>query len=72
MHWRSAVEAAEVLLHQINGLVYALFDRNGRHDDNELGKAISLVQLKNGAQIHVCFACSRFHLYGEIEFSEAL
>ena len=53
MHWRSAVEAAEVLLHQINGLEYALFDRNGRHDDNELGKAISLVQLKNGAQIHV-------------------
>lgn len=46
MHWRSAVEAAEVLLHQINGLEYALFDRNGRHDDNELGKAISLVQLK--------------------------
>lgn len=59
MHWRSAVEAAEVLLHQINGLEYALFDRNGRHDDNELGKAISLVQLKMVRRYTYVLSCSR-------------
>ncbi len=50
----------------LEGLVDAFLDRDRRHDDHELREPEALVQLENGAQVHVGLARSGLHLHGEV------
>ena len=62
----AGVEPLEVVLGDLERLVDALLDGNGRHHDHELGEAVALVQLKDGSQVDVGLAGSRLHLDGEV------
>ena len=46
---RSRIERSKVVLGDLQRLVHALLDRDGRYDDDELGEAVPLVQLENRA-----------------------
>ena len=63
---RVGVEGAEVLFGDLERLVNALLDRHRRDDDDELGEAITAVQLEDRAQVDVGLARAGFHLDGEI------
>ena len=63
---RVGVEGPEVLFGDLERLVNAFLDRNGRNHDDELGEAIAAVQLEDGAQIHVGLARAGFHLHRKI------
>ena len=60
------VQTSEVILGDLKGLVDSLLDGDRRHDDDELGETVALVQLKNCPQVDVGFAGSSFHLNGEV------
>jgi hypothetical protein len=47
-------------------VIDAFLDRHRRHHDDELGEAVALVQLEDGAQIDVGLAGAGLHLHGEI------
>ena len=64
---RARVERAKVVAHHLQRLVDALFDGYGRHDYDELGEAVPLVQLEYRPQIDVSLAGSGFHLHREIQ-----
>ena len=66
VHRHPGIQAPEMLLRDLQRLVNALFDGHRGHDDDELGKAVAPVQLKNGAQINIGFASAGFHLHREI------
>ena len=46
-------------------LIYALSDRNRRNNNDELGKAVPLMQFKNRLGINVGFAGAGLHFYAE-------
>ncbi|MNG39807.1 hypothetical protein D3C84_1280840 [compost metagenome] len=50
----------------LQGLVDALLDRNRGHDNNELGKAVALIQLKDAAQIYVGLSRTGLHFDGKV------
>ena len=55
-----------MIVRHLERLVDAFLDRDRRHDDDELGKSVALVQLEDRAQIDVGLAGSRLHLHGEV------
>ncbi|MCY1560472.1 hypothetical protein D9M68_976080 [compost metagenome] len=55
-----------MLLGDLQGLVDAFLDRNRRHHDDELGKAVAFIQFKDAAQVHVGFARAGFHFDGKV------
>jgi hypothetical protein len=55
-----------VLRRHLNGVIDALLDRHRGHHDDELGEAVALVQLEDGAQIDVGLARAGLHLHGEV------
>ena len=62
----TVVENAEVLLRDLQRFVHPLADGHGRHHDDELGEAETLVQLKDGFGIDVGFPGSRLHFHAEL------
>ena len=50
----------------IDGVIDAFLDRHRGHDDDELGEAVTLVQLKDGPQIDIGLAGTGLHLHGKI------
>ena len=63
---RLGIEVFEMVAGDLERFVGAFLDRDGRHDNHEFGEAIFLIELKDGAQIDIGFACARLHLDGEI------
>ena len=63
---RVIIERGKVLLGDLQGLIHALPNSDGRHDNDKLGKAELLVQLKNRLGVDVGFARPRLHLNGEL------
>ena len=61
-----------MLLGYLKRLVDAFLDRNGRDDDYKLGESVALVQLEDGAQIHIRFPGSRLHFNREIARVQAI
>ena len=55
-----------MLLGNLERLVDALFDRYGRHDDDELGETVALVQLEDRAQVDISFSGPRLHFHREV------
>src|SRR3546814_1824160 len=55
-----------MLLGDLELLVDALLDRDGRHDDHEFGEAETLVQLEDRAEVNVGLARPRLHFDGEV------
>src|SRR3546814_20134248 len=55
-----------MLLGDLERLVDALLDRDGRHDDHEFGEAETLVQLEDRAEVNVGLARPRLHFDGEV------
>ena len=66
VEWRVGVEAAEMLLGDLERLVHALLDRHRWNHDHELGEAVATVQLEDGAQVDVGLARAGLHLDREI------
>src|SRR3546814_6818644 len=62
----AGIEAFEMLLGDLERLVDALLDRDGRHDDHEFGEAETLVQLEDRAEVNVGLARPRLHFDGEV------
>src|SRR3546814_9234756 len=62
-----SIEAFEILLGDLERLVDALLDRDGRHDDHEFGEAETLVQLEDRAEVNVGLARPRLHFDGRSE-----
>ena len=61
-----------MFLHQTQAGNHPFADRHAGYDDNEFGKTITLVHLKNAAQIHVGFARAGFHLHRKIHSLQLL
>ena len=55
-----------MLLGNLERLVNALLDRYGRHDDDELGETVALVQLEDRTQVDIRLSGSRLHFHGEV------
>src|SRR3546814_11202793 len=55
-----------MLLGDLERLVDALLDRDGRHDDHESGEAETLVQLEDRAEVNVGLARPRLHFDGAV------
>src|SRR3546814_14030198 len=55
-----------MLLGDLERLVDALLDRDGRHDDHEFCEAETLVQLEDRAEVNVGLARPRLHFDGEV------
>jgi hypothetical protein len=68
----AAVERLEVRRHDLQALVDAFLDGHRRHDDHELGEAVTLVQLEHRAQVDVGLARARFHLHREVTRRQAV
>ena len=66
VEWRARVEPLEVLGRGLDGVIDAFLDRHRGHDDDELGEAVTLVQLKDSPQINIGLAGAGLHLYGEV------
>ena len=64
------VERTEMFLHHLERFVNTLFDGDGRHNDDELVEAVTLVQLEHRAQINVGLARAGLHLNGEVTGSQ--
>ena len=56
------IDGLEVLPGDLQGLGYTLLDGDAGHHDDELLEAVGLVQLKDGAQIHIGLAGAGLHL----------
>ena len=59
---RVVVEGGKMLLGDLQGLIHTLPDGDGWNYDDELGKAVLLVQLKNRFGVNVGLARSCLHL----------
>jgi len=59
-----------MVLRDLERLIDALLDSDGRHHNHEFGEAEAFVQLEDGAQIDIGFACARLHFHGEVAGSE--
>ena len=55
-----------MLFRDLKRLVNSLLDSHRWNHDDELRKAVALVQLEDGAQINVGLAGAGFHLHSEI------
>ena len=62
----AGIEALEVLFGDLQSLVHTLLDGHRGHHDHELGKAVALVELEDGAQINIGLARSGLHLHREV------
>ena len=60
------VQTPEVLFGHLQGFIDPFLDGHRRHHNDKLAKTIAFVQLKHGAQIHVGFARTGLHFYGEV------
>ena len=65
-----AVGVHKMLLRHLKGLFHALSDSNGRHNDDKLGKAVSLVQLKHRLDIDIGLSRTRFHFYIKVNSTQ--
>ena len=63
---RVIIERGKMLLGDLQRLIHALPNGDGRHDDDKLGKAELLVQLKNRLGINVGLARPCLHLNGKL------
>ncbi|MCY1181597.1 hypothetical protein D9M73_221100 [compost metagenome] len=50
----------------LQGLVDAFLDRNRGNDNDELGKTVAFIQLKDAAQINVGLSRSSLHFDGKV------
>ena len=69
---RPRVERPEVFLRDPERFVDTFLDGDRRHDDDEFGEAVALVQLEDRAQVHVGLAGPRLHLHAEVTGSQGL
>lgn len=60
------VEQAEMVPGDLQGLVHTLADSHGRHNNDELGEAETLVQLKDGLSVDVGFPGPCLHFHAEL------
>ena len=57
------VQLHEVILSDFKGLLHALANGDGRHHDDELRPAVSLVQLEHGLDVDIGLARAGLHLH---------
>ena len=62
-----AVKPAEMFTGYLDGLLHTFLDGYARHNDDEFGKAIRLIEFQQCAQVNVGFAGAGFHLNIEIQ-----
>src|SRR3546814_6068038 len=67
----AGIEAFEMLLGDLERLVSALLDRDGRHDDHEFGEAETLVQLEERAEVNIGLVSPRLHFEVEVAGPES-
>ena len=60
------VQRTEVLFGDLECLIDALFNGNGRNDNDKFCEAVTAIQLKDGAQVDIGLACAGLHLHGEM------
>lgn len=62
------VLVAKVFSGNFKGFIHALTNRHGRNNNNKLGKAVALVQLKDAFRVDISLAGTCFHLNAKLIF----
>ena len=70
VEWSARVKGFQVVGGGLDCVVNAFLDCHRGHHNDELGKAVPLVQLKYSAQIDVGLPGAGFHFHGEISRGE--